>query len=372
MRVVMLSSVHGGSLGLLVKGTAYDLAEAFAQDLIGRKAARLETAAAVGSGAGAPAQWAADGRTLMGPDGIARNMVPTDPSGRPLDLAGRPLARLPYADVNGASIWFPLNEAASNKVYDNTGQLIGSIQGGSTGQRWGQAPGLSFNGSNNRVVVTDGQQAGFTHSSKFICDLSTLVSRGDMIVVWFVVSHPATLPADCSCVSWGMSADPAGKGGWSVGLKATSGKPNFYLRAKGGSSVITTSIGTSGARGANSDNTRTAMAFEIAASGVSGLLEVRAYQLTLGTDGGNAQSNVGLDTPAMVPNGTSVVAADTTLPLTLGAWPTVDASTFTGYVGPNMALVNVGLQRRPVDFGVGMRICRDLRNNILAFPASAR
>lgn len=372
MRVVMLENVFGGAgLGLLAKNTAYNLTDTLAADLITRGVARRETA--VGAAGSAPALWSADGRTLIGPDGVNRPMVVADVSGRPIDPSGRAAARLPYADVAGSTIWFALQEGSSNKVYDMTGQLIGSIQGGSSGPRWGQAPGLSFNGSNNRVAVTDGQQAGFTHSSRFVCDLSTLYSRGDMIVVWFVVSHPATLPADCYCVGWGMSADPAAKGGWAVGLKATSGKPNFYLRPKGaGSSIVTTTIGTSGARGANSDNTRTAMAFEISASDVAGLLEVRAYQLTLGTDGGNPQSNVGLDTPAMVPNGTGLVGADTTLPLTLGAWPSVDANTYTGFVGPNMSLINVGLQRRPLDQGVGMRICRDLRNNIQAFPAAAR
>lgn len=371
MRVVMLENVLGGPLGLLAKGWPYDLSDTLATDLIGRGAARRETA--VGVAGSAPAMWAPDGRTLIGADGKLRPLLVADESGRPMDPAGRPLARLPYADINGNTIWFPLQEGTSNKVYDMAGQLIGSIQGGSSGQRWGQAPGLSFNGSNNRVVVTDGQQAGFTHSSRFVGDLSTLVSRGDMIVAWFVVSHPVTLPADCYCISWGMSADPAAKGGWAVGLKATSGKPNFYLRPKGaGSSIVTTTIGTTGARGANSDNTRTAMVFEIAASDVSGLLEVRAYQLTLGTDGGNAQSNVGLDTPLAVPNGTGLPGADASLPITIGAWPSVDANTFTGFVGPNMSLINVGLQRRPLDLGVGMRICRDLRNNIQAFPAAAR
>jgi len=377
-QIVMLDNALGGvGLGLLTKGTTYTIgnstgqvSESLAQDLLTRQVARAVVSAPSPQGAGLPVSWTPDGRAILGPDGTPRAVQLLDQSGRPLDRSGRPLARLFAADVQGGTVWFPLNEGTGNKVNDAVGQLVGSIQGGSSGQRWGQAPGLSFNGSNNRVVMTDGSQAGFNHSSKFICDLSTLAARGDMIVVWCVVSHPATLPADCQIVSWGCSADA--NGGWSVGLKATSGKQTFSLRAKGGSSAVQTPLGTSGARGANSDNTRTALAWEIAASGVAGLLEVRAYQITLGTDGGNSQSNVGLDTPAMVPNGTSIPDSAPTAPITIGAWPTTDGATFSGFVGPNMSIVNLGLQRRPFDMGIGMRIARDLRNNNLAFPPSAR
>lgn len=373
-RVVMLENIFSGG-SLLAKTVAYDVADALAAELVTRKVARLDTQPAAGPSTAA--MWGADGRSLIGPEGIKRPLMLTDPAGRPFDVDGRPLARLPYADVRGSTIWFPLNEGVSNKANDAVSGLIGSIQGGSSGPRWGQAPGLAFNGSNNRVLVTDGALGGFTHASKFICDLSTLAARGDMIVIWWMASHPATIPADCYVVGWGMNNDPAQKGGWAAGMKSTSGKMTFATRAKAGSSTVLTTMGTSGARGVNSDNTRTAMAMEIAASGVTGLLEVRVYQLTLGTDGGNSQSNVDTDTPAMVPNGTAIVDADVSNPLTLGAWADTSNSTFTGYFGSAtslMSLWNIGLQRRPYDPGIGMRICRNLRDasNVYAFPHHAR
>ena len=77
------------------------LADALAQDLITRGVARRETA--VGSAGTGPALWSADGRTLIGPDGVNRPMVVADASGRPIDPSGRAAARLPYADIGGST-----------------------------------------------------------------------------------------------------------------------------------------------------------------------------------------------------------------------------------------------------------------------------
>jgi hypothetical protein len=373
MQIKMRESRKGEDGTVLLKGTTYAVSSTFGAGLVAMGVAYDVSGITPIVGAQSDVAYNPGLRSLVRDGVTPLPFMQADMSGRPLDPSGRPFGALPYADARGVLIFFPLQENTSNKVYDISGQLIGSVNGGSSGQRWGQAgPGISLNGSNNRIPVTDGLQGGFTASAKFACDLSTLAARGDQITVFGVVSHPATLPADCWLLSWGMNADAAGKGGWAVGLKGTSGKLQFATRAKGGSSTVTTTMGVTGARGQNADNTRTAWALEISAAGISGLLELRAYMLTLGTDGGNAQSNVGLDTPALVPNGTASVGADTTSPLMLGAWCDTSTSTYVGYVGPNMAMLSTGLKRDAYDAGLGMRICRDLRNNIYALPASAR
>lgn len=300
------------------------------------------------------------------------NSMLLDASGRPMS-SNRALQRIPYADVTGDTIWFALDENTGNKVYDATGQLVGSIQGSNTTPRWGINPGLTFNGTNNRVVITDGDQAGFTSSARRICNLSTLVADNDMLLLWAIVSHPPTIPQDSTILSWGMNADPANKGGWAFGMKTNTGKHTFSVRPRGaGSATVVTQLGVTGAQGANSDNTRTAMALEICASQIAGLLEVKAYMLTLGTDGGQNQSNRGLDTPLLVPNGTGAPTQDVSLPLTLGAWADTSSSSFTKFMGAGMSIANVGLKRRQIKHGLGMRICRNLRDNPKAFPLAAR
>lgn len=316
MQVKMRESRKGEDGTILLKGSTYSVSASFGAGLVSMGLADDVSGTTPVTARQVPVTYNVAQRRLIADGTTPLPVRQVDPSGRALDPAGRPYAAHPYADVSGVLIYFPLQEGTGNKVYDISGQLVGSVNGGSSGQRWGQSgPGLSLNGTNNRVPVADGLQGGFTASSKFACDLSTLAARGDQITLFGIVSHPSTLPADCWLISWGMNADALGKGGWAVGLKATSGKLQFATRAKGGTSTVVTTLGVTGARGQNADNTRTAWALEITAAGVSGLLELRAYQLTLGTDGGNAQSNVGLATPALVPNGTAAVAADTSSPL---------------------------------------------------------
>lgn len=303
----------------------------------------------------------------------AANAAAIDEAGWLRDARGRPLSRVKgYPDAEAvAALYWPFQEKSAAEGV--TG-LNGAIQGGSSLNRWGSAPGMMFNGSNNRVVTTGGLLGGFTATAKLIMDLASLTSD-EMLVAWAVNTHPASIPQDSTILSCGMNADPAGKGGWAIGLKSSSGKPTFAIRARGGTSTSQITIGTSGARGVGSDNTCTATAWEITKSKIAGLLEVRGYQLTLNVDGGNAQSNVGLDTIAAVPNGTGPVTADVSTPIMLGAWCDTSTSTYTNLMGAGMAMCNVGIMRRPLDLGIGMRICRDLRAMgypYKQFPMSAR
>jgi len=279
-----------------------------------------------------------------------------------------------YADAEGIStIWFPFNENSGSKVYDQVSNLVGSFGGGSSTTRWNQhGPGVSPNGTNNRILVTDGTPAGFISSTKQLFDLTTLVSRGDMICAWYVVSHPTSgYATDAAVFGWGCSNEA--KGGWALGIKASNQKPIFMLRTRGGAAVATCSPGTSSLLGSGTDNTRSAVCMTIADSKVTGRLEVQAFALPLGTDGGGVSfSTVGFDTPLAVPDGTAAPSYDATAPLTLLAWPTVDGATFSNFLGPTMALAQLGIQRRPYNPGLGMKIVRDLRRNIRAFPDSAR
>lgn len=298
--------------------------------------------------------------------------------GRLLDSAGRPFTQLPHPDTPSlATVWLPFNEGSGSLVYDQCSQLQGNMAGGgeSTNPRWNSwGPGLSFNGSNNRIPMTSGSSAGAIFSAKSLFDLSTLQARNDMIVCWAVLSHSPTVgdyATDATIFGWGCQTEA--KGGWAWRIKASNQKPMFSLRPKGGSATVDTTLGTNGLLGSTTDNGRSAICMILAYSGTSGYLEASGFSLPLHTSGTDvAYSSVGLVTPQMVPNGTGLPNYDVTGLLTIGAWPTTDSSTFANYLGPKCALAQLGIQRRPYDIGLGMRIVRDLRRNIRLFPPSAR
>ena len=371
-----------------------------------------------------------------------------------------------------AQLWFPFSERQASTLTDAGGTLQGGIKGGST-LRWGVNPGMTFNGSNHRVecntsLANAPQYSsarippgnGFTHAVSQLADLASLPAAGDMILAWAVFSHDTPIAADMVLAGFGMNADPDGKGGWAFGIKAgTPGKVQFWHRGVGGASTDVAIMPMDGVTGKANDNTRTAIALEIAA-GLDGYLEVRSYMSTLGTEGGASQNNVGCMSPLLLTGGaTSAVKGDllndplmlgawtdavpfsrnspagtigtgaannftasadfgapgpqgTTLPFNQGIWlwfgprastPALTAKPYwvefstlrVGTIfsnGPGSAPINftagvaapvitptrinhfkgsiqqIGLQRRPHDAGLGMRVVRDLRDSMLAFP----
>lgn len=234
------------------------------------------------------------------------------------------------------SIWFPLSSApnrATTPVVDYTGTLRGAVKGGNTG-RTTVDPGMTFNGTNHRIECNDSDSnapqfssfrgppiEGFTQSVLACADWNSLFTRGDMILAWAVVTHPAGgLTADGCIASFGMNADPLGKGGWGFGIKTgASAKVRVWHRGVGASAMDVQDVSMSGVVGANSTNTRTAFALEIVA-GLNGYIEVSGYMLGLGDDGGSSQNNVGIASFNSLANGgTSAVGKDITSPLMIGA-----------------------------------------------------
>lgn len=306
-----------------------------------------------------------------------RKAVGMDGTGRLVDFTGRQSVALPYTDAAGeAVVWMPLLER-SNGFSDASGQLGGTISGGAMGNRFANlefAPGPRFNGTNNRIALTTGTQGGFIHNARRIGDLKSLTYGVDMVLLWAVISHPATIPADGTILSWGCNNEA--KGGWAFGVKATSGKITFNYRPKGGAATTETILGVEGARGASSDNRRTVVALEIFRSTNGAYNELRGYQKTLYTDGGNGQNNTGTSTAARALTGTAV-DYDTLTPLMIGAWCDTSAATFTKLYGSNTVgnenrIYNVGAIRRPLKIGIGMAVCRDIALAHTQFPLSAR
>lgn len=234
------------------------------------------------------------------------------------------------------SIWFPLSSAsnrATTPVSDYTGTLRGAVKGGNSG-RWTADPGMTFNGSNHRIECNDSDSnapqfssfrgppiEGFTQSVMACADWASLFTRGDMILAWAVITHPAGgLTADGCIASFGMNADPLGKGGWGFGIKSgASAKVRVWHRGVGAAAMDVQDVSMSGVVGNNSTNTRTAIALEIVA-GLNGYIEVSGYMLGLGDDGGSSQNNVGIASFNTLANsGTGAVGQAITSPLMIGA-----------------------------------------------------
>lgn len=270
------------------------------------------------------------------------------------------------------TIWFPLQEGSGTTVSDQSGTLTGTLQNqGTPDTTWTNLPGITFNGSNKFVPLIGGQQAGFTTSAKACGDLSTLQTNKDMILIWGVLSHPTTLTQAC-ILSWGMSADTLQRGGWALTTTA-AGKLQIRMTSPGTNTSKTTTCGTNGMAGKAGDNTRSAFAVEIGAASVAGYLEARFYQLTLAVDGSQQQVNDDIETfLATVGAGTGPVDTTVTSPFMIGAWNSTSAAAQTLYMGANHSLVNLGIQRRANQQGLGMMVCRNLRDNIYAFPSAAR
>lgn len=308
-----------------------------------------------------------------------RPIAAIDQANKFIDADGRVSSAVPYSDLNADSaLWFPLLEGAvgAGTFNDNIGQLSGNIAGTAYGKRYAGPdirPGVTFNGSDNRIPLTGGSQNGFSGAARRIGDLKSLTAGVDMVVIWAMIGHPVSIPGDSTIIGWGCEADAALKGGWALAVKNASGKLVFSYTPKGtGATVLRTTMGMEGARGHNNDNRRTAIALEIIRSYTSAYLELRGYQLTMYTDGGVSQSNFGTDTVSELASGTGKVDYDTTAPFTIGAHCNTSGANFTRFCGAGMNIWNVGAIRKPIDCGIGGRICRDLRENMFAFPKSAR
>ena len=315
------------------------------------------------------------GREQMGAtEAQVQAMATYGPTGQhPIDLAGRVARPLEYADIPGtATVWFPLQDPRSAAAVADYGhQIQGTVvNAGTLRTCWGFLPGLSFDGT-QYLPLTTGAQAGYNQQLKHICDLSTLVSRGDMLVIWCVMIQK-TNPSAGTVVSWGLSADPANKGGWSFGVNG-AGKFLFGHTPQGvGGTLLSTPINTDTIRGKANDNSWTAMCLEIEAASNGTHFELRAYQQTMTTEGDISQKNYGVDFAAMAATGTGPVGSAPSSPLMLGGQYSVNTSTTINLMPSKSGLVNIGLQRRPSAPGMGMRIVKDLREDVPAFPKSAR
>lgn len=257
----------------------------------------------------------------------------------------------PPAGQATASVWFPLNEATGTAVADNHGSLQGTVVG--TGPQW-TALGFTGNGTDDHIECNTANsnqpqysslivasQEGYSGAMQHLADLASLSARGDMILISAVISHPATgLAADGMIAGFGLKADPAGKGGWGVGIRSgAAGKLRFWHTGQGGT-FDQQDVSAQGVTGNANNNTRTAVCFAIAASYVrsdsfvadNATLEVYGAQLTLGVDGGRTQNNVGLVTPSRLLNGaTAACGPNPSNPLTIGAWG--NAKPFANRVG---------------------------------------
>ena len=304
---------------------------------------------------------------------VGSGLARIDATARPLDPSGRVSQQLEYSDIAGtATIWLPLQDPRSaSLVVDYGAQVYGNVVNpGALLTCWGFLPGLSFDGTQYLPLI-GGAQAGFNQQAKHIADLTTLATRGDMLVVWFVMTQK-TNPSAGTVVSWGMSADPANKGGWAIGVNG-AGKILFSHTPQGaGGTLLNTPINTDTIRGKANDNGRTAVCLEIEEAANGTHLEIRAYQQTMTTEGDISQKNYGVDFAAKAATGTGVVGASPTSPLMIGGWNSVNTSTQINLMPSKSGLVNIGLQRRPSQPGLGMRIVKDLRDNLLDFPKSAR
>ena len=323
--------------------------------------------------------------------------------GRRYDLSGRPTAQNQYMDILGDStIWFPLQDGYQSEngvpgsliVSDqsgiayagSSGQLNGTITPAQTPQTcWGFLPGLNFWQTGQYVPIintvatpTQGQINGFNQSVKRICDLSTLATNGDMLLLWVVLSHPSTNSTG-NIVSWGMRGDTLGQGGWAFGWQ-NSGRISFQVCPTGIGATYGQALATGdGIKGKQGDNTRSAIALEVVAGANPGWIEIRSYICTLGTEGPVTQTNWGVDWLNVLAGGvagSTLPGPNPTSPLLIGSFFNTSTSVRVGNMPSGTAIANLGLQRRPQKAGIGMAIAKDLREmtsiNYTQFPNHAR
>lgn len=259
------------------------------------------------------------------------------------DKFGNPLTRNAWpAHMNRRgnaehSIWFPLGSALNNgqtTVYDFTGTLRGKMKGGSTGKICTE-PGWTGNGTNARIECNDSDAnapqfsvfrappwEGFTQAVRACADLSSLHAKGDMILMWAVFTHPISgLAADGVLGGFGMNNDPLGKGGLAFGVKSSNNKPCVWHRGQGASALDQYAMTSNSITGVAGGNTKTAICFELTPS-IAGYVDIASYMLTLGVDGGSAQSNPGMASISLLANGaTAGCGQGITSPFTIGCLP---------------------------------------------------
>lgn len=267
---------------------------------------------------------------------------------RLVDRYGNPLPRHAWpAHLNRRSaaehsIWFPLGNALNGgqtTVYDFTGTLRGKVKGGANG-RFTPEPGWTGNGSNARIECNDSDGnapqfsvfrappwEGFTQAVRACADLSSLHAKGDMILMWALFTHPISgLTADGILGGFGMNNDPLGKGGLAFGVKLGTGKVRVWHRGQGASAMDIQDVSMSAITGSTltgtiAGNMKTAVCLELTPS-IAGWVDVAGYMLTLGVDGGAAQSNTGCASINLLANsGTAGCGQGITSPFTIGCLP---------------------------------------------------
>lgn len=296
------------------------------------------------------------------------------------------LAASSGAGKGDAVIWWPFREnvttlSSTPTVSDFSGQLSGTLTGGT--RRWGNWPGVMFDGAATKITMNSGAMSGFTAAAMRCADMSTLTKGVDQITIWAVISHPTTITGgtDRTILSWGSTEDT--KGGWAVGLGGS--RERFYttICPKNAGALVVANCrtelagdkisGSTVSPTPNYLNSLTAVAFEFMQQD-PGYVICNAYMLPLNSDFGIGMRLQSFNSLALVPAGSGGTAAstyDVTTPFTIGARSTTNSSTFSEYFGTNMTIANLGIMRHAWDQSIGARIVRNLRERPREFPLSA-
>jgi hypothetical protein len=296
------------------------------------------------------------------------------------------LAAIDRGSRGDALIWWPLREnvttlSSTPTITDYSGQLSGALSGGT--RRWGNWPGLMFDGAATKVTMNSGALGGFTQAAMRCADFSTLQKGVDQITIWAVISHPTTVTGgtDRTILSWGSTQDT--KGGWAVGLGGS--RERFYttICPKNSGSLVVSACrtelagdkisGSTVSPTPNYLNSLTAVAFEFMLQD-TGYLICNAFLTPLNSDFGVGLRMQSFNSLALVPagsGGTTASTYDVTTPFTIGARSTTNSSTFTEYFGTDMTIANLGIMRHAWDQSIGARIVRNLRERPREFPLAA-
>lgn len=291
---------------------------------------------------------------------------PVTPSSGVIPTRG--IGKTTYPDtIGGELLFWPFTERSGATATDVASNQVAQYAGSSVG-RWDPWSGANFNGTNQRLAATNGPAGGFISSAMSACDLTTLNARDDMIHVFGVLGHPTTFSADGVVFAWGASQHA--KGGWALGISST-GKWYWSHCPKGGT-VAQNIFNMTAVKGINNVNTMTAFCLQIMSAAESGFLEVQMVSLPMVDEGGDGQNTSAFRRIVTKPTGTAAASRDVIAPITIGAWPTTDASTFSTYSNAGTGLLCLGVHRRPFDPGACMRVARSLRANPKQFPEGAK
>lgn len=262
--------------------------------------------------------------------------------------------------VQGAGLWWPLNEGTGTVCLDQfTGSILNLL--GTAGNQWNvNAPGVTLNGSNNALQMPFAGQtlpAAWAYATARYCTNLASLAVGEAVYLWGIVSC-ATAPAAGFLFWSGLDSS----NGWGVKISNQS-TISFVHRGTGATSDDTQQFGLS-FKGSNGNNTRTAFCLMVTPN-ANGTLECH---LTLKYLAAPVRDNSGaiLNIRNGGVNG-SGPASYAAAQLTWGCQMNGAEGTTANFFG--CTLLNLGLWRRERVAGLPNTIVQNLALNPKNFPA---